>query len=100
MKTLDDKIYAMETILHIARYHSSDETYRTLKEVAKDLRAQQPEKRSQAIDDLVKAIESAKAVSASSQKEQNKLMHVGQTTIQHWPVIRQALEKFGDDDGS
>lgn len=98
MKTLDEKIYAIETILHTARYHASDETYQTLKEVAKDLRAQQPEKRSTAIDDLTRAIKAAKAVSASSQKEQNKLMHVGQTTIQHWPGIRQALERFGEEE--
>ena len=96
MRTLDEKIAAIESALKTIRLYLSDETYRTLKEVAKDLRAQQPEKRTTVIDDLTRAIKAAKSVSASSQKEQNKLMHVGQTTIQHWPGIRQALERFGE----
>ncbi len=90
------KMHAIESLLN-TRF-LSNESFQALKEIAKDLRAQQPERRSQALADLAAAIDSAKAVGASSQKEQNRLMHVGQVAIQHWAVIRQAMEKFKENE--
>ena len=70
-------------------------TFEALKTIAKDLRARQPQVPGATLLALRRRLADAAASKTAFGFEHSALMGIGQETIGRWPVIRQALERFG-----
>ena len=93
MITLQEKIEAVEDVIEtLEEYTSCD----VLKAIAKDLRARLDGAPSVAETELgrrINAVEASKAQQAGNLNQ--RLSALGQEVIARWPVISQALARFG-----
>ncbi|HXL66624.1 MAG TPA: hypothetical protein VN938_16365 [Xanthobacteraceae bacterium] len=72
-----------------------NKTYLALKAMADDLRGRQANRIGEAQAELQKAIDAAAKTKTILGYEINHLRRIAEETIGRWPVIRQALERFG-----
>jgi hypothetical protein len=102
--TLQDQIDAVTRLLDDFRWARNEpgcaehRTWLALKEMAKDLRARLPEAPGLALAALQRRIADAAATKGGNGGlgfDAGALAGIGQEVIGRWPVVRQALERFG-----
>lgn len=96
--SIDEKLAAVERqIVRAKRFQSAHDTD-LLKAVAADLRARQDLPRNNAFGSIERAIKNVKATIGTEPHgfEQDAMFKLARTIIQHWPVIAQALERYGE----
>jgi hypothetical protein len=96
-----ETLLEIEALIESFRWARNDpttpenKTYLALKAMADDLRGRQSENISTAQVELQKAIDAATKTKTGLGYEINHLRRIAEETIGRWPVIRQALERFG-----
>jgi len=101
--TLQDQIDAIDHLINDFRWARNEtyciehDIYLALKEIAKDLRARLPAAPSDALLALQRRIADAAATKGPAMQgfDRSALAGIGEEVIGKWPVIRQALERFG-----
>ena len=102
--TIDDKIAAIEKAINAARLvHRSpgsvaQQTYEALKEIGKDLRARQELPQNNTLGQLGRLLERMKNAPRNGRfYDTGHLVAVANFVIGKWPMISQALERFGEE---
>lgn len=96
---LPEKLAAVERLIEEFRWARNDPlnaehaTFITLKAIAADLRAQEPEAKSTALRELERRIEAVNNAKAHGYIG-GAMIGVGEELIGRWPVVRLALERF------
>lgn len=101
--TPDDKLAALDWAIEDLRDWRSEpgsrenEIYRIMKAIRKDLAAQQPGEPGRALLELQRRIADAAPTKGQGSLgfAPEALIGLGQTVIGFWPVVRQALTRFG-----
>lgn len=99
LMSIDEKIEAVERVILLLRATNSQPpgTLENLKAVAADLRARQELPTSNALGELERALFRVKQSKTGLGYDEGKLIAVANTVISKWPMIRQALEQFGEE---
>lgn len=109
LSTLDQKISAIDQLIVMVREGMSGrsglttaeiEHYEALKAIGADLRARQRMPKNNALGALERELvlmKAGKPAGRGASYEQARMNQVANIVISKWPVIRQALEKYGEE---
>lgn len=94
----EEKLRAIGDLLDDIRKQTGrdDPSYLAMKAVARDLKSRLELPRSNTLGEIERALERTSRSRTALGYDEGQLQQVAYTVMKHWPVIRQALEHFGE----
>lgn len=100
-QSIDEKLAAVEGLIplyrQIGRATNDGGTYEALKAIAADLRARRDFPRSDAQRELHRALLQVNGMRGADGYNVDSLIYLAQALNNRWPLVSQALERFGNE---